>query len=90
MEQSRQLSTETGQLHPVLRPSRALRLRARKLPKPRNSERELLNRVTARQDVFRGKPVIRDMRISVELILNLLAQGVMQGYISDHFPELDP
>ena len=36
---------------------------------------ELLKRITARPDVFGGKPIIRGMRISVELILSLLAQG---------------
>ena len=40
------------------------------------TEDELLKRITARPDVFGGKPIIRDMRISVELILSLLAQGV--------------
>ena len=27
------------------------------------SDTELLNRITARQDVFGGKPIIRDMRV---------------------------
>ena len=36
---------------------------------------KLLARITARPDVFGGKPIVRDMRISVELILSLLAQG---------------
>ena len=36
---------------------------------------KLLGRITARPDVFGGKPIVRDMRISVELILSLLAQG---------------
>lgn len=36
---------------------------------------DLLERITSRPDVFNGKPIIRDMRISVELILSLLAQG---------------
>ena len=40
------------------------------------AEHELLKRITARPDVFGGKPIVRDMRISVELILSLLAQGV--------------
>jgi hypothetical protein len=31
----------------------------------------LLHRITSRPDVFGGKPIIRDMRISVELILVL-------------------
>ena len=31
---------------------------------------ELLNRITARPEVFGGKPIVRDMRISVELVLS--------------------
>ncbi len=51
---------------------------------------ELLARITARPDVFGGKPIIRDMRISVELILSLLAQGVAQEAILDDYPDLEP
>ena len=36
---------------------------------------DLLKRITARPDVFNGKPVTRNMRISVELVLSLLSQG---------------
>ena len=49
---------------------------------------DLLRRITARPDVFGGKPIIRDMRISVELILSLLAQGVSPKQILDDYPEL--
>ena len=49
---------------------------------------DLLRRITARPDVFGGKPIIRDMRISVELILSLLAQGVSPKEILDDYPEL--
>ena len=34
---------------------------------------KLLERVTARPGVFGGKPIVRDMRITVELILSLLS-----------------
>ena len=51
---------------------------------------ELLARITARPDVFGGKPIIRDMRVSVELILSLLAQGVAQADIRDDYPDLEP
>ncbi len=50
----------------------------------------LLARITARPDVFGGKPIIRDMRVSVELILSLLAQGVAQEDILDDYPDLEP
>lgn len=51
---------------------------------------ELLKRITARPDVFGGKPIIRNMRISVELILSLLTQGVTADAILDDYPELEP
>ncbi len=50
---------------------------------------ELLARITARPDVFGGKPIIRDMRISVELILSLLAQGVTDEAMLEDYPELE-
>ena len=51
---------------------------------------DLLRRITTRPDVFGGKPIIRDMRISVELVLSLLAQGVGAEAILDDYPELEP
>ena len=51
---------------------------------------DLLSRITARPDVFGGKPIIRDMRISVELILSLLSQGVTQEELLDDYPDLEP
>ena len=51
---------------------------------------ELLSRITARPDVFGGKPIVREMRISVELILSLLAQGVTPEAILEDYPELEP
>jgi len=53
------------------------------------TESELLKRITARPDVFGGKPIIRDMRISVELILSLLAQGVTPDGILVDYPDLE-
>ena len=40
------------------------------------SNSEQLSRITARPDVFGEKPIVRDMRISVEIVLSLLAEGV--------------
>lgn len=39
---------------------------------------------------FGGKPIVRDMRISVELVLSLLAQGVTPEAILDDLPDLEP
>ena len=51
--------------------------------------RSLLERITARPDVFGGKPIIRDMRISVETVLSLLAQGVSHEELLDDYPDLE-
>ncbi len=50
----------------------------------------LLGRITANPEIFGGKPIIRGMRISVELILSLLAQGVPQDEILADYPDLQP
>jgi uncharacterized protein (DUF433 family) len=49
----------------------------------------IVNRITADPDIFGGKPIIRSMRISVELILSLLAQGESVEAILDDYPELE-
>ena len=54
------------------------------------TNQELLKRITARPDVFGGKPIIRDMRISVELILSLLSQGADSDELLDDYPGLEP
>ena len=53
------------------------------------SHSELLTRITVRPDIFGGKPIVRDMRLSVELILSLLAQGVTTEEILDDYPKLE-
>ena len=50
---------------------------------------ELLQRITARPDVFGGKPIVRDLRVSVELVLSLLAQGIEPEAILDDYPDLE-
>ncbi len=54
------------------------------------TDKELLTRVTVRPEVFGGKPIIRDMRISVEHILSMLAQGESNEGILEDYPELEP
>jgi uncharacterized protein (DUF433 family) len=51
---------------------------------------DLTQRITFNQHVLHGKPVIRGMRISVEMILELLAKGSSQQEILQDFPELEP
>ncbi len=50
----------------------------------------LLNRITANQNTLGGKPTIRNIRISVELILSLMAQGADQAELLDDYPDLEP
>ena len=40
-----------------------------------SDDHDILRRITARPDVFGGKPIIRDMRIAVEHVLGMLASG---------------
>jgi uncharacterized protein (DUF433 family) len=54
------------------------------------TNQELLKRITARPEVFGGKPIIRGMRISVELILGLLAHGETPEAIMADYPDLAP
>ena len=49
----------------------------------------LLKRITIRADVFGGKPIIRDMRISVETVLSLLAQGASTQELLMDYPGLE-
>ncbi|HSK80425.1 MAG TPA: DUF433 domain-containing protein [Thermoanaerobaculia bacterium] len=50
----------------------------------------LLERIRTNPEIFGGKPIIRGMRISVELILSLLAQGeTIENLLAD-YPELEP
>ena len=50
----------------------------------------LLGRISADPAIFGGKPIVRGMRISVELILSLLAQGESLSDILADYPELEP
>lgn len=51
---------------------------------------KLLGRITANPEIFGGKPIIRGMRISVEMILSLLAQGEKEEAILADYPDLEP
>ena len=52
--------------------------------------KNLLTHITFNKDILCGKPIIRDMRISVELILELLAKGASKQEILEDYPELEP
>lgn len=47
-----------------------------------------MNRITYNPKIFRGKPIIRGTRISVEFILELLASGMTVDGITKEYPQL--
>lgn len=51
---------------------------------------DLLQRITFDKDILCGKPIIRGLRISVEMILELLAKGTSWEEILKDYPELEP
>lgn len=53
-------------------------------------DEKLLGRITADPEIFGGKPIVRGMRISVELILSLFAQGETPEAILTDYPDLEP
>jgi uncharacterized protein (DUF433 family) len=54
------------------------------------SQNDVLGRITVNPAIFGGKPIVRGMRISVELVLSLLAQGAAADEILDDYPDLEP
>lgn len=54
------------------------------------AEIELLQHINAPPDIFAGKPIIRDMRITVEHILGMLAAGDSAQLILQEYPFLEP
>ena len=53
-------------------------------------DEKLLGRITANPEIFGGKPIIRGLRISVEMVLSLFAQGETQETILTDYPDLEP
>ena len=49
-----------------------------------------LDRIASDPAIFGGKPIVRSIRISVELILSLLAQGETREAILADYPGLQP
>lgn len=52
------------------------------------NEQLLLKRITSNPEIFGGKPIIRGMRISVELLLSLMAQGESVEVLLEDYPDL--
>jgi uncharacterized protein (DUF433 family) len=53
-------------------------------------DQALLERITLSPKVMMGKPVIKGTRLTVELILNLLAHGATTAEIIDEYSGLKP
>ncbi len=50
---------------------------------------DLLRRITFDKDILVGKPIIRGMRISVDMVLELLAKGATEEEILEDYPQLE-
>jgi uncharacterized protein (DUF433 family) len=54
------------------------------------TDQALLGRITSSREIFGGKPIIRGLRVSVEMVVNLLAQGETTDAILADYPGLEP
>ncbi len=54
------------------------------------NKEDLLKRITINSEVLVGKPTIRGLRISVEQIMNALANNVPVKELLEEYPELEP
>jgi uncharacterized protein (DUF433 family) len=46
-------------------------------------------RITSQPGIFGGKPIVRGLRISVEMVLDLLSQGMTPEEILTEYPLLE-
>ncbi len=60
------------------------------MEKQTHSIDRLLERISVNPKAMVGKPVIRGTRISVELIVKMLAQGIAEEEILKEYPRLQP
>ncbi len=51
---------------------------------------DLLERITFNKEILCGKPLIRGMRISVDMIVELLSKGATEEEILEDYPDLEP
>ena len=49
----------------------------------------LIDRITINADICHGKPTIRSMRYSVEMLLELLSSGMTWDEIIEDYPEIE-
>ena len=48
------------------------------------------DRITCEPQILGGKPCLRGMRLSVSLVVNLVANGMTVEEIIDDYPDLEP
>jgi uncharacterized protein (DUF433 family) len=53
------------------------------------SNLQLLSRITIDPDICHGKPVVRGLRYTAEVILELLSSGMSSGEILTDYPDLE-
>ena len=53
-----------------------------------STDQSPLSRITFDPDILGGKPIIRGLRISVAMILELLAKGASNQEILEDYPDL--
>ena len=49
-----------------------------------------MQRITFDSRILAGKPIIRGLRISVDMILELLGEGASEQEILEDYPQLEP
>jgi len=59
-----------------------------RVKKGETMEHKLLERIEINPQILAGKPVIKGTRISVELILRMLSQGISVEEILEEYPHL--
>lgn len=53
------------------------------------NEKKLLSRITINPEICHGRPIIRNMRYTVELILELMSSGMTRQEIIKDYPVLE-
>ena len=48
-----------------------------------------IDRITINPDICHGKPIIRDMRYPVDMVLDLLASGMTNKEIIEDYPAIE-
>ncbi len=48
------------------------------------------SRITADPTIMQGRPCVRGMRITVNLVMNLVANGMTHAEIIREYPDLEP